>query len=112
MFCVAVLVSTASASLVMPADDTNLRIEDISEAMDVIDPVRASITELSYVVMLGIIGLASTGLVASTLASDNSIFCSIEIPKVINRTEHVFSSTTEVMDERYVENGGAPSNKS
>jgi hypothetical protein len=34
------------------------------------------------------------GMVASTLATDNSTFCSIEIPKVINRTEHVYSSTS------------------
>jgi hypothetical protein len=33
-------------------------------------------------------------MVASTLATDNSTFCSIEISKVINRTEHVYSSTS------------------
>jgi hypothetical protein len=68
--------------------------------------------EFTYGVMHGILGLACTGLAVSATATNNSTLPSVEVSKIINRTKHVYSSTTEFTYEKYVDNREAISNKS
>ncbi len=78
----------------------------VSEAVDVVDHIHSSIAELMYGAGLSIIGLVSTGIVASAKTGNSSNPHGVEVFKIWNKTEPIHSNTMELMYERHVKNEG------
>jgi hypothetical protein len=72
MLCVIGLIPYMLPPLAMPLVSASPRAKEVSKAMDAIDHAQSSITELTYRIMLGIIGLASMAHTALVM-SVNSI---------------------------------------